>query len=191
MESISSTQWFMFGVLVFFALARIIELFVSKGTADKAKERGEKAQKEPIFLVMVIVHVSLFALVPLEVFFFDRSFYAPMAIAMLVILTVALVARVWTLRTLGKRWNVRIVQPDAVVHAGPYKYIRHPNYAVVITELFAIPLVHNAYLSCLFLTIANGVVLYFRIRSEEKVLFEVPQYKELMASKPRFFPSWR
>jgi len=110
---------------------------------------------------------------------------------MIAILTLALVARVWTLRTLGKRWNVRIVQPDAVVHEGPYKYIRHPNYAVVITELFAIPLVHNAYWSCAFLTLANGLVLYFRIRSEEKVLFEVPQYKELMASKPRFFPSLR
>jgi len=49
MESVSSTQWFMLGVLLFFALARIIELFVSKGTADQAKERGVKAQKEPIF----------------------------------------------------------------------------------------------------------------------------------------------
>ena len=178
----------MLALMVFFALARIIELFVSRGTANKAKERGSRAQKEPAFIAMVVVHTLVFLVVPLEVLLLNTPFIWPLAIGSLVLLSLALVARVWTLRTLGKRWNVRIVAPDAVVSSGPYKYIRHPNYAIVIVELFAIPLFHSAFISCAFLTIANGLVLYARIPAEEKMLFSIPKYKELMGGKPRFLP---
>ena len=96
--------------------------------------------------------------------------------------------RVWTLRTLGAMWNVRIVEPAAVVVAGPYRFIRHPNYAIVVAELFVLPLAHSCWVTLIALSSLNALVLFFRIRAEERVLFALPGYAEKMGSKARFIP---
>ena len=140
---------------------------------------------------MVVLHTLPFVLAPLEVIVLER----PFVLAQFVIATVALAllaaARVWTLRTLGAMWNVRIVRPAHVVTAGPYRFIRHPNYAIVIAELFVLPLVHGAWLTCVVLSVLNALVLSRRIPAEERVLLELPGYAEQMAHKPRFIPALR
>ena len=52
-------------------------------------------------------------------------------LAMFVILELA---RIWVLASLGPRWTTRIiVLPDAPrIRRGPYRWINHPNYAVVV-----------------------------------------------------------
>jgi methyltransferase len=80
--------------------------------------------------------------------------------------------RLWVLATLGERWTTRIiVLPGApLVTAGPYQYLSHPNYAVVIGEIALLPLaLHLPWLALLF-TILNGVVLFIRIRVEARAL---------------------
>ena len=96
----------------------------------------------------------------------------------------------WTLRTIGRSWNVRVVQPegDAIATTGPYRWIRHPNYLVVILEIAALPLVHSAWLAALGLTALNGFVLFHRIRTEEASLMEVPAWREAMADRTRLIP---
>ena len=51
-------------------------------------------------------------------------------------------ARAWVLMTLGRRWTTRIiVLPGAPpIAAGPYRWLAHPNYAVVIGEIAVLPL---------------------------------------------------
>ena len=80
--------------------------------------------------------------------------------------------RVWVMATLGSRWTTRIiVLPDApLVTAGPYRYLRHPNYAVVAGEIALLPLMlHLPGLAVLFTTL-NAVVLFIRIRAEDRAL---------------------
>ncbi|HEY7852744.1 MAG TPA: isoprenylcysteine carboxylmethyltransferase family protein, partial [Caulobacteraceae bacterium] len=50
--------------------------------------------------------------------------------------------RLWVLTTLGERWTTRIViLPSArLVAKGPYRFVRHPNYLVVIGEIAVLPL---------------------------------------------------
>ena len=57
--------------------------------------------------------------------------------------------RFWVIATLGVHWNVRVVRsmPLGVVTAGPYRFVRHPNYVAVFVELLALPLVHGACLT--------------------------------------------
>ena len=52
------------------------------------------------------------------------------------------VLRVWVLATLGARWTTRIiVLPGApLVASGPYRFVSHPNYLVVIGEIAVLPL---------------------------------------------------
>ncbi|MCG6197960.1 hypothetical protein H1215_12360, partial [Anoxybacillus sp. LAT_38] len=54
--------------------------------------------------------------------------------------------RYWCIVSLGKRWNTRIyILPGAEpVRRGPYRFLRHPNYLVVATELFVLPLTFSA-----------------------------------------------
>jgi methyltransferase len=168
--------------------ARIAELVVARRLTRQAATRGATPQREPIFVVMVILHVLPFVLGPLEVIMGERPF-PPVLFATSTLALVLLGGlRVWTLSTLGARWNVRIVQPDAVVVAGPYRFIRHPNYAIVIAELVFLPLAHGCWLTLVVVGLLNAVVLFFRIRAEEQVLFALPGYAEQMGAKKRFVP---
>lgn len=80
--------------------------------------------------------------------------------------------RVWVLATLGSRWTTRIlVMPgETLVARGPYRWIRHPNYAVVVGELAVLPLAFGLPLVALVFTLFNAVVLYVRIRAENRAL---------------------
>jgi methyltransferase len=74
------------------------------------------------------------------------------------------------------------------VEAGPYRYIRHPNYVAVILEFLAVPLVAGAHLSAGLLSAVNAYVLYDRIRAEEALLDASPAYRKAFAGKSRFLP---
>lgn len=177
-------------VLALMGAARVAELLVARRLTARATERGERPQREPVFVAMVILHVLPFVLAPLEVIAFERPFVPGLFFITTLSLVVLAALRVWTLRTLGTRWNVRIVKPDVVVASGPYRFVRHPNYAIVIAELFILPLVHSAWLTCILVSAANALVLARRIPAEEKMLFSLPGYAEAMGSKPRFLPRW-
>jgi methyltransferase len=52
------------------------------------------------------------------------------------------IGRYWVLATLGRRWTTRVmVLPGApLIESGPYRLLRHPNYAIVAGELVVVPL---------------------------------------------------
>ncbi|MFB3903350.1 MAG: isoprenylcysteine carboxyl methyltransferase family protein [Acidobacteriota bacterium] len=81
--------------------------------------------------------------------------------------------RYWCITTLGVRWNTRIlVIPGApLVRSGPYRWLRHPNYLAVVTDLFAVPMIFNAWITALAFTVLNlALLLFVRIPAEEKAL---------------------
>lgn len=175
-------------LLILMAAARVAELLVARRLTRRAGGRGAAPKREPIFVLMVVLHTLPFVLCPLEVIVFERPFSWPLFAVSSTALLLLAIARVWTLRTLGDMWNVRIVEPATVVVQGPYRFIRHPNYAVVIAELVFLPLAHGCWFTLAFLTGLNALVLFFRIRTEEQVLFTIPGYAEKMGPKKRFIP---
>ena len=80
--------------------------------------------------------------------------------------------RAWILLSLGERWTTRvIVLPDApLVRAGPYRFIRHPNYCLVCAEIAILPLIFGAWPLALAFSILNGALLFHRIRIENAAL---------------------
>ncbi len=76
--------------------------------------------------------------------------------------------RYWVLLTLGRRWTTRvIVLPGAPpVTGGPYRWLRHPNYAVVAGEILLLPLAFGAWEIALGFSVLNAAVLAHRIRVE-------------------------
>lgn len=180
------SRWVFFGFLGALALLRLLELVVSR------RRQGERAAvAEPtLFPLMVLLHAGLIALPALEVLRLERPLIPALALGAGTLLLLATGLRVWTLRTLGRSWNVRVVvpAPEGIVSSGPYAWIRHPNYLVVILEVAAIPLLHTAWWSALGLSLLNAFVLWRRIRVEEAALSEVPAWREAMADKARLIP---
>jgi len=80
--------------------------------------------------------------------------------------------RIWVLATLGERWTTRIiVLPGApLVAAGPYRFVRHPNYLVVVGEIAVLPLAFGLIWVALIFTILNAAVLAVRIKAEQATL---------------------
>lgn len=171
---------------------RLAELAVSiRRMRARAAAGDDAVVAEPaLFPAMALLHAGLVALPIAEVALLDRPFVPWLGCAALVVLAGATALRVWTLSTLGRWWNVRIVRPapDGVVTRGPYAFVRHPNYLCVILEIAAIPLVHDAWGSALVLSAANAAVLAVRIRTEEAELGKLDAWREAFARRARLVP---
>ena len=85
------------------------------------------------------------------------------------------VLRGWVMWTLGARWTTRIlVLPgEPLVAGGPYRYLSHPNYAVVIGEIALLPLALGLPMHALLFSMLNAIVLALRIRTENRALAAV------------------
>jgi len=86
--------------------------------------------------------------------------------------------RVWIVATLGSRWTTRIIVllGKPLVTSGPYRFIAHPNYAVVAAEIAILPLALHLPITALVFTFLNAVVLFIRIRAESSVLSEASSW---------------
>jgi methyltransferase len=93
----------------------------------------------------------------------------PLFLAIVVILQIG---RFWVLATLGRRWTIRIivVPGETLVARGPYRLLRHPNYAVVTGEIAAVPLALGLPIYALVFSILNAAVLAIRIPAENAAL---------------------
>ena len=57
-----------------------------------------------------------------------------------------------------------------LVAKGPYRFVSHPNYLVVIGEIAVLPLCFGLWWFALIFSIANAAVLTIRIRAEASAL---------------------
>lgn len=174
--------------LALIAAFRLGEILLSR--RNLASHTHARTLREPGFVWMVALHLAFFIFQPLEIWSGRPAFGGPVSWLAVVITLSALLLRVWTLTSLGRSWNVRVVhgQNYPIVDRGPYHYIRHPNYVVVFCEIAFIPLIYHLYWSTLILSLWNLAVLRSRIILEEGKLRQNPQWVAKMASKPRFFP---
>jgi methyltransferase len=80
--------------------------------------------------------------------------------------------RLWVLASLGKYWNTKIfrIKNKELIKKGPYKFLKHPNYVVVVLEIAVLPVTFNLYYTALIFTILNATMLSVRIREENRAL---------------------
>jgi len=93
-------------------------------------------------------------------------------LAWLAVFAVLQLLRVWVLVTLGPRWTTRIVvlPGEPLVRAGPYRFLGHPNYCVVVGEILVLPLAFGLVWYGVVFTILNAAVLAIRITAENRAL---------------------
>jgi len=153
-------------ILGLVTLQRVGELVLSHTNTRRLLARGAVEVAPEHYPLMVAVHTAW--LIALWVFGRDQ----PIDIIALVFYLVLQGLRFWVMRTLGPRWTTRIIVLPAapLVAAGPYRFLSHPNYAVVVGEIAVLPLVLGLPWLALIFTILNAGVLMIRIRAENRAL---------------------
>lgn len=154
------------------AAERVAELVVARRNAAWTLARAGVEHGRGHYPVMVALHTGLLVCCLLEPLLADRPFLPALGWSMLALVLLAQALRWWCIGTLGPYWNTRvIVVPGArLVGAGPYRFLRHPNYLAVVVEIAALPLVHSAWVTATVFTVANAVLLAVRVRCENAAL---------------------
>lgn len=162
------------GLVALVAVQRLVELAVARRNVRWLRSRGGREVGAAHYPWMVALHTTVLLACPAEVWLLDRPFLPALAAAMLVLLGAAAALRLWVMRTLGRRWTTRVVVlPGAPrVVGGPFRFLAHPNYLAVATELLALPLVHTAWLTAVGGSLANAALLSRRIAVEQAALDE-------------------
>jgi methyltransferase len=154
------------------ALERVAELVVSRRNLAWSLARGGLEYGKGHYPVMVVLHSGLLVGAAVEVAVAHRPFVPALGWPMLGLVVATQALRWWCIRTLGRRWNTRIVVVPGLplVRRGPYRWLSHPNYVAVVLEGVALPLVHTAWVTALVFTALNAPLLAVRIRAEEAAL---------------------
>ena len=174
-------------------LERLGELVVSRRNQKRMKESGFSERETTAGVRwMIALHTSWYVAMLVEVIWAPSSLPTPIYYGAAWLFLAAQMIRFWALRSLGTFWNNSVVTTDqnspAFVSHGPYRFIRHPNYLVVITEIATLPLVGGAVWTACIWTVLNGLVLARRIPLEESHLFRISGYRDVMGGKGRFIP---
>jgi methyltransferase len=161
-----------FGLLVVLIFERLAELVLSQRHAALSLRSGGEESGQGHFPAMVALHTMLLVGCWLEPIALHRVFIPALGWPMFALVLLANALRWWCIATLGTRWSARvIVMPGMpLVRTGPYRYFHHPNYAAVIVEGAALPLMGSAWITACAFTVLNAALLTVRVRCETKAL---------------------
>jgi len=153
-------------ILALVTLQRLGELLLARRNTTALLARGAYEVGAAHYPLIVAVHAAW--LVALWVFGRNQ----PVNLLALAAFVALQAGRVWVLATLGARWTTRIMilpGEPRVVH-GPYRFLSHPNYVIVIGEIALLPLALNLPMLALIFTVLNAAALVVRIRAEARAL---------------------
>lgn len=153
-------------LLAFVTLQRLAELVIARRNDAWLRARGGIEHGAGHYPVMVALHASWLACLWVFALGITPSIGWVGAFAVLQGL------RVWTLTSLGRRWTTRVIVLEGAprVRRGPYRFMSHPNYAIVAAEVFVLPMAFGLWELALVFSLLNAAMLAVRLRVEEQAL---------------------
>ncbi len=152
--------------LAFVVAQRLGELALARRNTRRLMARGAVEHGAGHYPAIVALHTAWIA--ALAFWGWDQ----PLHLGWLAAFTVLQALRIWVLATLGPRWTTRIIVLDEpLVRRGPFRFLSHPNYAVVMAEIAVTPLVLGLPWVALVFTVLNAALLLgVRIPAETSAL---------------------
>lgn len=156
-------------VLVYIVVQRLAELVHANRNTRRLLREGGQEHGADHYQYFIFLHSAWIAVIALLV---DPQQAIHPALLALFVSTQLL--RLWTLASIGRWWTTRIISAPHFdrVRRGPYRFISHPNYLVVILEIAIVPLMLGLPWVALVFSILNAILLRDRIRVENAVLSE-------------------
>jgi methyltransferase len=170
---------------------RLLELYLSRRNARRAFARGAIESGRRHYRAMVAFHTAFIASCAAEAILLKRPYPGAIAYAGAAGVIGAEVLRYSAVAALGDRWNTRIIVTpgEAPITRGPYRFVRHPNYAAVAIEMIALPIIRGCWLTAAIFSAGNAALMAIRIPAEERALGAA--YEAAFSARPRFIPSPR
>ena len=152
-------------------LLRIGELFLSKRNEKWLLQNGAVEYGKKHYPFIVALHILFIISLIIE---YSTKQTASFSLFFIILYFLILVFKAWVVLSLGKFWNTKIfhISNLPLVKKGPYRYIKHPNYMIVIAEIAVIPLAFHLYFTAIIFSILNAMMLFVRIKEEDKALRE-------------------
>ncbi len=159
----SLLQW----IVVAVALQRLAELGLARRNGAKLRAKGGIEVGAGHYPLLVGLHTGWLATL-----FFLAPADAPASWLLLCVFLLLQAGRIWVIVTLGERWTTRVITLPNVplVQRGPYRWLKHPNYLIIIGEIAVLPLAFGQWQIALVFSLANLLLLYWRIRVENTAL---------------------
>jgi len=156
------------------ATQRLGELWLCRRNRLRLLARGGREVRPDTYRTMVALHALFLLFLSIE----SYPWRVPADIltwGCLAALGVVTALRYWAISSLGEYWNTRIVvvRGTKLVRTGPYRFLRHPNYLVIVLEFLLLPLLMRAPVTLVLFSLANLAALRQRIRIEETALAEI------------------
>ena len=152
--------------LLYIVAQRLVELVIARRNTAALVAAGATGHFPRHYPLIVLVHGGwIVAMVVL-------GWNNPVHLGWLAVYALIQVLRVWTLASIGRRWTTRILTlpNETLVAKGPYRFLPHPNYMVVIAEILVAPLVLGLPLVAAVFSALNAAVLVIRVSAEERAL---------------------
>jgi methyltransferase len=158
-------------VVLAVAAQRLLELVYARLNTRRLLAAGgieTGARHYPLF---VLLHggwlLALFVFTPAD---------APVYWPLLALFALLQLARAWVVVTLGRYWTTRIitVREAPLIISGPYRFLKHPNYAVVALEIPVLPLAFGEVALAVAFALLNVALLWHRISIENSALRDRP-----------------
>lgn len=186
-KSVLALLWLGLGV------QRLVELWLAKRNAEWIKKQGGYEVGREHYPLIVLIHLLFFIGIAIESFYLDKKppVWWPIPFTLFVLVQIF---RIWCIRSLGRYWNTRIwiVPGHEVKSSGPYRYLRHPNYLIVVAEFLFVPMIFGATVTLGIISLLNAWVLWtVRIPAEENALNQEGNYASVMGEKGKLIPIWK
>lgn len=154
-------------ILGFILLLRLFELWLARRNTEQLLAAGGIEHGAEHYPYMVMLHGAWLGALALTTR--PETAVDPFWLGLFVLLQLA---RAWVIASLGRFWTTRIITlPGApVIRHGPYRWLRHPNYAVVIGEIAVVPMIFGSWWIALVFSALNLLLLRERIRVEDAAL---------------------
>jgi methyltransferase len=155
--------------ILFLIFQRIAELYVSSKNEKWLLNNGAVEYGKEHYPFIVALHTIFIMSVIAEYIWRDDTI---VSYPLIILFFMLIVIKAIVISTLGHYWNTKIYKVPGTqpVATGVYKYIKHPNYIIVICEIAIIPLAFGLYYTAIVFTILNAIMLTVRIKKENEVL---------------------
>ena len=151
--------------LGFLIVQGLSELVIARRNTARLLADGAHEVGAGHYPVMVALHTAWVA--ALVIFGWDQ----PVNLWWLAAYVVLQGLRVWILATLGRRWTTRIIVTNTpLVASGPFRFLPHPNYTLVVAEIIVAPMVLGLVWVAALFTVLNAAMLWHRIRVEDAAI---------------------
>ncbi len=157
----------LYGLIGFIIVQRLAELAYARRNTARLLARGAVESGARAYPLFILLHGGWLAAMLLLI---DPD--TPASLPLVALFAALQTARLWVITTLGGRWTTRIIVPpgEPRIRRGPYRFMKHPNYGVVIAEIAVAPLIFGAWRLALVFSALNLALIGHRIAQENAAL---------------------